>query len=273
MWAVRVRTAMVAAMLLAVVPGCVMLPGDRPVTVLVRDAETRQPIAGAEVSVGCPLSRSFVGPSLARATTEADGLSRGLARLHVAPNSDSATLMQTEAPGYLTESKELASDAIAAIERPGWFERLDRRPPSFTVDLYAAPRPQVELTVPVGFRGAIKVRTEIADSGATTGQRSFSYPVSAGAAVVSGPALLRHLAPSDFSARFADGVPLVRNAKEGVVGFWWLRKEADVDVFFVGTESECNAAVAVDKAGGSGGRSSGGSAGGGRGHKGRAGSS
>jgi hypothetical protein len=272
MWAARLRTAMVAATLLAGVPGCVTLSGDRPVTVLVRDAETLQPISGAEVSVGCPLTRSFAGPSLARATTEADGLSRGLARLQVGPNSDSVTLMQIEAHGYLTESKELAADAIAAIDRPGWFERLDRRPPSFTVDLYAAPRPQVELTVPVGFRGAIKARTEIADAGATIGQRNFNYPVMAGEAVVRGPALLRHLAPSDFSARFGNGLPLVRNAKEGAVGLWWLRKETDVDVFFVGTESECNAAIAADKAGGSGGRSSGGSTGGGRGHKSRPGS-
>jgi hypothetical protein len=271
MWAARLRTAMAATAILTLVPGCVMLPGDRPVTVLVRDAETLQPIAGAEVSISCPLSRSFTGPTLVRATTEAAGLSRGLARLQVAPGGDSVTLMQTEAPGHLAETKEIAADAIAAIERPGWFERLDRRPPSFTVDLYAAPRPQVELTVPVGFRGPVKVRTEIVEAGATAGQRNFSYPVSAGEAVVSGPALLRHLAPSDYSARFADGVPLVRNAKESAIGFWWLRKETDIDIFFVGTEAECNAAVAADKLSGSGGRSSGGSGGGGRGHKGRSG--
>ncbi|HEX3315606.1 MAG TPA: hypothetical protein VHR72_11975 [Gemmataceae bacterium] len=246
---------LIAAALLAALPGCAVLPTDRPVTVLVRDAETQKPIMAADVTIACPLTKSLTGSSIARGTTEAEGL----ARLRAAPINDSVTLMQTEAPGYLGETRELSPEAIAAIDRPGWFESLDRRPPSFTVDLYALPRPQAELTVPVGFRGTIKVRTEIeiADA-ASIGQRRFRYPVSGnGDAVVVGPAILRQLLASDYSAKYADGVALVRNPKDGTIGFWWLRKETNVDVFFVGTEAECKVALDADKITGSGGRSGG----------------
>ena len=123
MRAARIRIVLAAATLLAVVPGCATLPSDRPVAVLVRDAETGRPIAGAEVSIACPLIKSLTGPLLARATTEADGL----ARLHAAPCNDAVTLMQTEAPGYLGETKELAPDAVAAIQRLG-FLRTARAP-------------------------------------------------------------------------------------------------------------------------------------------------
>ena len=264
MWATRIRNVLAAATLFAALPGCAILPSDRPVTVLVRDAETQKPVVAATVTIACPLTKSLTGSPIARATTEAEGL----ARLRAAPFTDSVTMMQVTAQGYLEETKELSLESIAAIDPPGWFERLDRRPPNFTVDLYATPRPQVELALPVDFRGLIRVRTEIEIAApGTAGLRRFGSPVSAsGEAVVVGPAILRQLLASDYSARYADGVALVRNPKDGSVGFWWLRKETDVDVFFVGTEAECKAAIDADNISGGSGRSSGG---GGRGRKGR----
>ena len=225
MWAARLRIVLAAAALLATLPGCAMLPSDRPVTVLVRDAETQKPIVAAEVTIACPLTKSFTGSSIARATTEAEGL----ARLRAAPFSDSVTMMQVAAPGYLEETKELALESIAAIDPPGWFEPLDRRPPNFTVDLYAAPRPQVELTLPVGFRGPIRVRTEIeiAET-ASIRQRRFSYPVSAsGDAVVVGPALLRQLLASDGAGMLRRTRRAARPQSEGRHGRLLVAAERD----------------------------------------------
>ena len=262
MWATRIRSLVLAAAILAVVPGCVTFTGDRPVTILVRDAETQRPIANADVTISCPLVRSITGPTVAHTVTPVDGL----ARLHAAPNIDSVTMLQTSAAGYLAESRELGSEEIAAVELPGWFERFDRRPPNFVVELYAAPRPQIELAVPVSFRGPIRLRLDI-NSPTTAGQRSFNFPVAVdGLAVVSGPPILRLANPSDYNARFTDGAALVRNAKEGAVGFWWLRKDNEGDVFFIGTEAEFKVATAEDPIGGSGGHSSSGG-GGGRGKR------
>jgi hypothetical protein len=260
----RIRSVISAATILAMLPGCVTFTGDRPVTVLVRDAETQRPIANADVTISSPLVRSIAGPTVSRTSTPVDGL----ARLHAAPNTESVTLLQTSAAGYLGESRELGADEIAAVELPGWFGllSLERRPPNFTVDLYAGPRPQVELAVPASFRGQIRVRLDVTST-AAAGQRNFNFPVAIdGLAVISGPPILRLLNPSDYSARTVDGVELVRNAKGVAIGFWWLRQETDGDVFFVGTESEFKAATATDPVGGHSSAGSGGG-GGGRGKR------
>ena len=49
---------------LALAPGCQALHPYRPVPVLVRDAETKEPIAGAQVRVSYP----FTDPKLALST-------------------------------------------------------------------------------------------------------------------------------------------------------------------------------------------------------------
>jgi hypothetical protein len=247
------------------VPGCVAMPGDRPVTVLVRDAETKKPLAGADVLIQYPLRTAF-GPSNSRGDTDGSGV----AHLHATPTEDGVTLLDVAHAGYLSESKELSPKSIAAIERPGWFERAHKRSTDFVVDLYAEPRPRLELVAPVAFQGLIKVRIETNDAPCPPGQRDFSATVASNEAVFTGPPLLRHTTPADYTARFADGVMIPRNAKEPGVGFWWVKEESGDDFFFIGTESQFRAVCAGDHRPAGNGKSQGGG-GGGRGRRGRGG--
>jgi hypothetical protein len=53
--------------------GCQTLEGSRPVAVLVRDAESKAPLAGANVCISYSLSRAIFPPAASSATTPADG--------------------------------------------------------------------------------------------------------------------------------------------------------------------------------------------------------
>src|SRR5262249_51692827 len=67
-------------------------------------------------------------------------------------------------------------------------------------------------------------------------QRSFPCEVSSeGVAQLTGPALLHRVYPPDFRARYADGTPVSREAKDEEVGLWSLNFEEHTYHFFVGT--------------------------------------
>ena len=256
--------------LLAALPGCVSMPGNRPVAVLVRDAETKKPIANADVQFTYPLARAFYEPPSVGAKTTADGT----IRLASVPAEGKLINLETKAPGYLFEMKEVTPKSIETIERAHFLESLDRRTPNFVVDLYAEPRPTIELVVPVGYKGIIKANVRVKDDAVVpVGQRNFTLIVDeAGECAMSGSALLSHVGSSDFVAKFTDGTPIKRNAKEPEVGFWWLKKEGDCEHFFVGTEREFTALRHADRhtvtdnprSSGGGGRGGGGGVGGAR---------
>src|SRR5438552_516671 len=91
--------ALIRAAFFAMLSGCQTLQGSRPVTVQVRDAETKAAISGAGVLISYPLARAFYEPSRSSAKTAADGL----ARLTAVPSEDALILLETKAPGYLAE--------------------------------------------------------------------------------------------------------------------------------------------------------------------------
>jgi hypothetical protein len=260
------RFSRLLLVLIGCVPGCVAMPGDRPVTVLVRDAETKKPLAAADVLIQYPLRATF-GPSNSRGDTD----NNGVVRLHATPTEDGVTLLDVLHPGYLSESKELSPKAIAVIERPGWFERAHKRTPDFIVDLYAEPRPRLELIAPVGFQGVIKVHIETNDAPCPPGQRDFSATVASNEAIFTGPPLLRHATVADYTARFAEGAAVPRNAKEPDVGLWWYKEEAGDNLFFIGTESQFRVLNAGDHRPAGNGKSQGSGGGGGKGRRGRGG--
>jgi uncharacterized membrane protein YgcG len=256
--------------LLAAAPGCMSLPGSRPLPVQVVDAETHRPIRSANVQVSYAFAQSPWTSSESNGVTAADGI----ARLRLASGDDPAVTFEVGAFGYLSDDKPLSAEAVKAIEPAHLFESTDRRPAAVVVELYAEPRPTVELVLPAGFRGRVRAKVSVRDDvPPRPGERQFAFEVPAdGAVEVVGPPILRRIFAPDFHLGYVDGAPLTQNARESEVGYWWLKSEGDVQVFLVGTKADYDAAVRVGEATtvgqqktGSGGKGGGGRRGGRRG--------
>jgi hypothetical protein len=220
-------------LLLAGVAGCQGFYQYRPLVVLARDAETKEPIPDARVEVAYPLAAEGDAP---------DGISRitgkdGIARLRAAPWGDGARVTAT-ADGYLGADKPLPVADVNGLQPAYPFEPIDQRPATVVLELFARPRPMVELIVPAGYRGLVQVEVQ-ARAGALCppGQRWFPAVVSAaGVAVVTGPPVLGH--QTDFCARYADGPALAVQPRDGSVGLWWLSGDGPRQTFLVGTQRD-----------------------------------
>jgi hypothetical protein len=252
----------------AIAPGCQALHAYTPVSVVVRDAETKKAIPGADVRVSYPLSSPNTAPWDSTGRTGSDGI----ALVQAAPCDNGTIVVNVSADGYLFEEKNLPADVANAIQQASFIELGDRKHVSLVVEMYAEPSPAVELVIPEGYRGVVKADIQIReDAVCPVGQRCFRYEVSpSGEVQVTGPVLLRRVFAPDFHAKFADGAPLSPNPKGAELGFWPLRNEGSVQFFWVGTQNEYNNLRRSHQTAGTGpSRSSGGKSGGGhRGHRG-----
>src|SRR5690348_7436872 len=105
----RLAVCLVCPILLFVfAPGCQVLYRYKPVTILVRDAETKQPIAGAEVHISYPLTRPSVAPYESVETTAENGL----AHLRAAPGGEAGIVMEATAKGYMSEERSVLAETI-----------------------------------------------------------------------------------------------------------------------------------------------------------------
>jgi hypothetical protein len=250
-------------LLFVLVPGCQVLSRSRPVAILARDAETKQPIARAEVVLSYPTSSVPMTPGDSSGVTGADGV----VHLQATPTGPGARV-EVSASGYLSANSYLTADAVQALAPAGFFEKVETRPPSLTVDLYSGPSPTVELILPMAFRGLVQADLQIQENApCPPGQRCFRYEVpSSGEVAVVGPPLLRRVFAVDFRAGYADGTPLNRQAKDNEIGFWYLKTEGTVQFFLVGTQAERDAwRRSAPRDGGGEGRSGGNGGGGGKG--------
>jgi len=221
--------------LLAFASGCQVMYRYRPLPVLVRDAETKKPIADAEVHLSYPLTRDSLAPFDSSEHTGADGI----ARLRAAPYGGFGVRLEATAAGYMTGQQTMSSELIQNIKPPYPFEATERRQPVEVVEMYAEPRFTVELVVPVGYRGVIKTEIQLQDDiPFAAGQRCFRYEVTDGFASIKGPGALRRICPPEYHARYADGTPLTDEMSLLKVGFRWLRGEGNEHSFFVGTQPE-----------------------------------
>jgi hypothetical protein len=247
---------------IAVAPGCQVFQAYRRVAIRVQDAETKQPIAGAVVYISYPLVQASQAPIDSTGPTASDGV----VRLRAAPSGPAGVLVEVNAKGYLFEQKTLSIATVEAIKPAGWFEKVDQRPADLAIEMYAAPRPAVELILPVAFRGTIQAEVHVQpDAPATPAQRLFRYAVSpAGTVQVIGPALVDRVVPLDYQAVTADGTRLTREAKGLEIGFYAVKEDAHHLTFFVGTRAEYDAIRSAElhsdahsdraKSGGGGGR-------------------
>jgi hypothetical protein len=230
----RLTRALICAVLpLAIASGCQALYPYRPISVLVRDAETKQPISGAEVLIDYPFTPPSHAPWDSSGTTAADGM----ARLKAAPAGGDIGV-EARAKGYLFEDTILPPEAVRPGDTAHSAKAVDPHAPTVVLDLYAEPRPTVELVVPNGYRGVVKAELQIQeDAPCPPGQRCFSYEVPASGIIsVTGPSLLHRVL--DYRFRYADGTPLTRRASGFDVGSWWLRNEGNTQFFVVGTLSD-----------------------------------
>jgi hypothetical protein len=230
------RSLIYAAFLLGTASGCQALHPYRPVPVLARNAETKQPIAGVEVHISYPLAQQYFSPWESIGTTGPDGI----ARLQAAPYGEAGIMVDVTAHGYLNEQKFLSIQEVQAIARPGWFEDVKKRPASLIVDMFAEPRPTVELIVPAGYHGLIKAKVQIQEQApCAPAQRNFIYEVPpSGEILVTGPSLFRHLIPPDMRLQYSGNIPTSKQAKGTEFGYWYVKTEAPYHFFLIGTQRE-----------------------------------
>jgi hypothetical protein len=220
-------------------PGCQAFHGYRPVSVLVRDAETKKPIPGAEVHIIYPLTRPSVAPYDSSGAAGDDGI----AHLRAAPFGEAGLRVEGSARGYLPEVLNVPVQAVEEIPPAPLVGKDPPRPVSFVLEMCPGPSPSVELVVPDGFRGLIKAELQVReDAPCPPGQRTFRYPVEpSGYVLVAGPPLLRRVLTPDYKAVFADGTPISRQSDPFEVGFRPVKAEVDVQYFVVGTQRDFDA--------------------------------
>jgi hypothetical protein len=216
--------------LICLAPGCQTFHGDQTLAVLVRDAETKQPITTAEVYLCQRLKPDEVAPCRSAAFTQTDGI----ARLHAEPGGEHGFQVQAVAQNYLAETIDVPADAL----KKNLSQTAGPRPADVTVEIYAGPEFSVELVLPPGYRGLIKAEVRIQDNlPLPKGQRCFRFPVSAtGDVLVQGPSLLRRVPAAAFRARYGDGPLLGTTMDAEKVGFRWLKGAGDQQVFLVGNQ-------------------------------------
>ena len=229
----RLRQLILCVLSLGAGPGCHTLYQDRTVAVVVRDAETNAVIRDAEVRVSDPADHQA---RVVAGTPAEDGATR----LRVNPSAEVALSVEVSATGYFAEEKDLPVETLREAPPRGFFGGTDGTPMLVVVEMYAYPRPTVELVVPAGYRGVIKAEVRASKGGGPApGERAFSYTVPPNGVVqLPGGGIMRYALPSDFRARYADGTPLKPDAKDDEVGLRWVKSESGEAVFVVGTKSE-----------------------------------
>lgn len=226
-------------LLLGLHPGCQLFPSGRPLAVLVRDAETKKPIATAEVYLCQRLKPDEVAPCRSSAFTQANGI----ARLRAGPAGGYGLQVQAVAQGYLPEKVNVSADALQTNTAAGSSAKSKPRRPDLVVEVYAEPTFRVELVVPPGYRGLVKAEIQLQDNlPIAPGQRCFQFPVSStGEVQVRGPSLLQRIDAADYRARYANGPLLAPTLDAEKIGFRWLKGVGNRHYFVVGTLTDYEA--------------------------------
>jgi hypothetical protein len=231
---VRIRRAVPC--LAASIAAAMVLSGchgfDRPISVLVRDAETKAPIPDAEVYVSDPGAHP---PHALMKLTGEDGI----VRMRVSPSAEFSLNVEATAKGYLPVEKDLPIEVVRALPSNP-FVSAATGAPTIVLDVFSGPRPVVDLIVPTGYRGTLRVEVRARDDVTfPPGQRSFGYEVPpSGVIQVVGPPVLLHGLGPDIRAQYADGTKLLRDVKDWEVGLRWVMADGKDQVFVIGTRLE-----------------------------------
>ncbi len=218
--------------------GCQYLHPTVPVAVTIRDAETKAPVAGAQVAILYPTDESGVHGRDVSGVTSATGV------VHVQASTDDEALPQVKinAANYIEDQRMLPGDALRAIRSTSPLGPLFGRnePVEVALEVYRGPMPVIDLIVPNGYRGLVKVEIRIREDVAyEQGQRVFRYNVPPdGSVQADGPPILRNIRKPVYFARYPDDTQVPTDVKDNEVGFRWLRAEGRTEVFVIGTKAE-----------------------------------
>jgi hypothetical protein len=229
------RCLLCLVLLVGLVSGCQVFQSDRTLAVLVRDAETKKPVATAEVYLCQRLKGNEVAPCRSKGGfTQADGI----ARLRAEPPGENGLQVQAVAQGYLPGKQDVSAEALktstaAAPSAKGESLSLD-----VVVEVYAEPDFSAEFVLPPGYRGLVKAEILFVDTlPLAVGQRCFRFSVSASGDVQGrGPSFLRHVPIADYRARYANGLLLGTRMDAETIGFRWLKSAGNLHYFVAGTQ-------------------------------------
>lgn len=224
--------SLVFAVLVQANCGCGVFRERRPMTVQVLDGDTREPVGGATVRVSYPNMLDFTAPRPTEATTDRNGL----ATLRVADYR--WHWVRADHSDYRV-SDDFRLDATEFRELP---KRGDGRVKhTFLAYSNSTPRPTVELVVPNGYRGPVKIRYETEEQ-PTAGRRSFKFQVSpTGHVTIRGPRLVAERPKPDFAVAYEDGTAISSHGSQdrpGQDAFRWVHCGTDSDLYVIGTEAD-----------------------------------
>lgn len=228
------RFLLLSHLLFVVIPAC---QAFRPLVVLVRDGDTKKPIAGAGVRLSYPLDHAFLAPGESSEVTGIDGV----VRLKAWSDADARPMLEVAVGGYLDYGHFLPLETVRAIPPAHMFENVGHRPVGVVVELYADhPVPTVDFVLPASYRGLVTAEIKVPDDAVSVpGQRNFVFAVpDSGTVRITGPALLGRFALPKFSARYADGRALSSEVTADQIGFWEVKTESGTHTFLVGTQAE-----------------------------------
>jgi hypothetical protein len=216
--------------------GCGLFHEYRPMHVLVRDAETKQPLAGVEVRGWYMTMMDVFGPNTPHGTTDKDGL----VTLQIGP--DRLFVLRVIEDGYLLADTDATQEYFKKLPRKGDPDDLPGRI-DFVFDLKPEEHPTFILIIPDNYRGLVKVCYEPTETVKVERRRNYEIPVGVdGLAVVRMPEALCRPAAIRWvtAAREKSGKRVERNLdmNSRQIGLWPLRKTDDIEVYFVGTAAK-----------------------------------
>ncbi|WP_020468615.1 carboxypeptidase-like regulatory domain-containing protein [Zavarzinella formosa] len=217
--------------LLPLTTGCQSTYRTRPVEVMVRDAESHQPIANAEVQ----MVHHHTASDSATATTG----NTGVALVEFVPNGSEPAMISITAKGYQNEFKVVSDSDIIKISPKPFFGGADAHPADFVLDVYPDPPFDVMIVLTTGFRGLLKADVSLRDNPVESGQRTYPfYADRNGEVKINGPKILDRVAIVNYRARYEGGDQTLGEMDEKTVGIRWLKKDGTKEIFVVGTQTE-----------------------------------
>jgi len=222
---------------------------NQPVTVSIRDAETKQPIQGAAVRSSymtmLDLGVAFAAWGAKDGITDNDGQ----LILFIDPNKDCLNI-DVSAKGYQAKQNMWGmriQERLSSQGRFAWGK-------DFALDLYKDPEASMDVIIPNGYRGPVLLDFDRVDTPpATIGQRHFVYEASPqGHVAIQQSGLLEAVGGfTRVHARFKDGTevqtiedPFQYNPPEKTIALWFITPvwEHHTWVYILGTKAEAEAA-------------------------------
>jgi hypothetical protein len=230
-------------LLLAAVAGCGTSYSYSPLAVLARDAETLEPVPFVDVRasyVGWPKGPLYP-PKPDTGLTDR----RGMATLNASADTGGPIVrLRSDDYDHATAPARLVDQWCRRVE--SGTNRGDPHEPDVVVDMWANPRPLIEVVLPDGFRGIVQLGIPEPAPPPVPRRRHFRVEVPAHGVVELPPApvLREYDIRAFYHVRFADGrtvypaSPRHLDPSDPAPYAWRQAKVDEYRVFFIGTVAE-----------------------------------